>query len=455
MLLELERPKILSQHVDTLYATFKTENEADYNRYINKELSKLEDFKTEAQNIEGFNNKNRFVKSNLFGGKFGSFKIFAQGSGQYRYLIENQDIFMSLSSAKFDSDAPLIKVQFSAHYLFAVGENKAYNYVLQLISQLLGTAFESSIQRIDLATDIQGVKIEYLDSIRYQNSYKNSVYRQGSKNTGLSFGGGSFMFRVYDKLEEIRSNYSRHYVKQKWALNGYREDDNLSVTRYEAQFRREALKKHIPKGVNEISYVFANLGSFWKKALQKIKYAPLTNDECIKIVDGGLKADSKRQVFKRARDNKDRFQFQEYLDVWDNKYSLQLIEYKEINEPIKATAKRQLKGFIASTMKACGNNPKVFRELINEVDNSLYEFENISLYDYGLLRTVDSFVHQSKMKEKYGVNCTINFDYTNLAVEAHHKLLNRFDDLSIISNNLKYVSNYDELMSYFSLEKQA
>ncbi|MEN4046214.1 hypothetical protein [Sulfurimonas sp. NWX367] len=447
MKFQFDKPKILSQHVDTLVATFKSVDEHEYNKYIIKTLSMLEDFKIDAQNVEGFSNKSRFCKCEPFDG-FGTFKVFAQGMGAYRYILENQDVMIFLSNAKFGTDMPQIKVEFRAHYLFAVGQNKAYEYVLKLIDVLLGCKYESSIQRLDLATDIWGVKLEYLDAMRFQNSFKNSNYRQGSKQTGISFGGGSFMFRIYDKLIEIKNSHSKHYVKTKWIVNGYDEALNYNVTRFEAQFRRTELKKYIPQHTsNEIAYVFNHLGNFWIKALQKIKYAPLTNDECLRIADGTLKADSKRQIFNRARKNEDRFQFQKFLYHWDNSISDFPIEYKTIQAPKIEVAKRMLKGFIATAYKAVDGNPRALTDVLIGMQTDMYKFEQKTLHDYGLSKIIDSFIKQEKMKNKVGVQ--VDFDYSLIAHDAYFKLAESLGSIDAINKFIPSINQSESIEDYF------
>jgi hypothetical protein len=400
-----------------------------------------------AQDIEGFSNKNRFYKCEPFSG-FGSFKMFAQGMGYYKYILENEDVMIFLSTAKFGSDTPQIKVEFRASYLFAVGQNKAYEYVLRLVEQLVGQKYESHIQRLDLATDLWGVKLEYLDAMRFQNSFKNSNYRQGSRQTGISFGGGAFMFRIYDKLEEIKLNYSKHYIKSKWIINGYKEELGLNVTRFEAQFRRSEIKKYIPHNtINEIAYIFTHLGNFWIKALQKIKYAPLTNEECIRIADGNLKSDSKRQIFYRARKDEQRFQFQKFLYHWDNKISDFPIEYKTIVEPKIEVAKRMFKGFIATTYKAMESNPQALGQVIMDLQTTLFKYDGITLHDYGLAKTVDSFIRQEKLKDKGGVE--VVFDYSLIANEAYIQLVNSVQNIDSVRKYIPSLSKSEELSSYF------
>lgn len=450
MKFQLDKPKILSQHVDTLVATFKVTNEQNFNKYVIKKLPPLEDLKEIAQSKDGMTNKSRFHKCEPFEG-FGSFRIFAQGMGYYRYILENDDVMIFLSNAKFGSDTPQIKVEFRASYLFAVGQNKAYEYVLKLIDTLLGSTYESSIQRLDLATDIWGVKLEYLDPIRFQNSYKNTNFRAGAKQTGVGFGGGAFMFRIYDKLEEIKRNYSKHYVKAKWIINGYDESLNHNVTRFEAQFRRTEIKKYIPQNItNEIAYVFTHLGNFWIKALQKVKYAPLTNDECMRIVDGDLKSDSKRQIFNRARKNEDRFQFQKFLYHWDNKISDFPIEYKTIVEPKIEVAKRMFKGFIATTYKAMESDPRALSRVISDMQTDLHKYENITLHDYGLTKVVDSFIKQQKLKEKVGVEVT--FDYSLIAQDAYFDLLSSVQNIKDINKFIPSLGKTENLEDYFPKE---
>ena len=80
--------KVVSQGVDTLVTSHIAINEIDYDKKFVPLLRKLEDLKDNAQLIDSSNQKVRYVKSNILG--MGQFKIYAQGMGMYKYILENQ-----------------------------------------------------------------------------------------------------------------------------------------------------------------------------------------------------------------------------------------------------------------------------------------------------------------------------------------------------------------------------
>ncbi len=426
---------ILSQHVDTLHVTFKsTDNEA-FARYNVNHYNSMEYYKDKAQEVEGFDLKSRFFEYEPFGAEFGSFRIGPQGNGQYRYIMQNDDLMMFFGNAKFDSDAPHIKVEFRAHYLFAIGHKKAFAFVEKLVNKVLG-AHIARVQRIDLATDVMGASFDILDRVRFQNMFASSTFAVGSKSTGISFGSGAFVFRMYDKLAQIRNKYSLHFVKKKWVLNGWDEEKNkVGVVRFEVQYRTDELKKYTVPKIGNVDAIFNAIPSLWAKALQKIKYAPLTNDEAIKISTTNITQSTKRDIYKKARDDKSRFQFGDFLKKLDASLSDLPMEYFDIKEANKKTAMKQFLGFLSATYKSSGGNPLDLSDLVSETAINIQLNKGITLHEYGLAKVMDSYVKRQKQIEKYGLVPKIDYSQSE------------FKAIEFFKSNLTKLDKYLEVMS--------
>lgn len=422
--------KVVSQAVDTLVTSHIALDKNDYDNKFLPLLKELEDLKESAQLIETSNQKNRYVKSSILG--LGQFKIYAQGMGMYKYIIENEDLLVFISTTKFDTGTPQIKVEMRAHYLFALSYKKAYDLVLVMVNKMMGKS-KNLCARIDLYSDIQGIKYTNFDELRFQTNYKSSDFniRKHSKFkqiTGYNFGSGDFVFRVYDKTNEIKLRKNKSFIMYKWILNGYKKDDTLPVWRHEVQYRRAELVKFMPKDLeDEVLFNFKQLDKLWNNATQKVKWVDLSNDEVLRISENQLKSDSIRKIFHRAKNNPDRLDFWSILRNWDNELTQQIAKYEYVKEPQSTTAKKFLKAYVGATYKACGTNPQELISLIDEVVKDLRDIYGISLHDYGELKTVSNFVDNAKIILNDGL--VPEYDHTAQAFKLYSGLCQRLSKI--------------------------
>lgn len=443
--------KVISQGIDTLVTSHIALDESSYNKKFIPLLRALEDLKEKAQLIDSSNQKIRYVKDNILG--MGQFKIYAQGMGMYKYYIENEDLSIFVANTKFGGNefaTPQIKVEMRAHYLFALGHKKAYEVVLKLVNKMIGQS-KNLCNRIDIYTDVQGIRYTHFDNLRFQTNYKETDFKETihskfKRVTGFAWGNGDFMFRIYDKTKEIQLRKNKSYVLTKWQFNDYDVAKKLSVFRHEAQYRRAELSKFMPKGINdEVLFFFMNVGKLWNNAITKIRWTDLTNDEVIRISEENLKSDSIKKIFQRARLKPDRLDFWNILTNWDNKYATQIVKYNHIKEPQIQTAKKFLKAYIGATYKARGNNPEELINVIDEVTQELRDILGISLHQYGELKVVSNFIENSKMLLKDGLQP--DYDNTQKAFSIYSKLSQKLKNIEIsndIQKELNRANNYFE-----------
>jgi hypothetical protein len=446
MKFDFDKTKIVHQGIDTLVVSYTALNLDDYNSKYIPFCKELEELKEEAQNITGFDSSTRFVKSSLAG--FGDFIVYAQGSGAYRYKIQNDDILVFLSTTKFganDYNTAQIKVEFRSHYLFSLGHKKAFETVNLFISKILGET-KKQLLRIDLATDIQGIKYTSLDKHRFQTNFKKTDYTQineytkHNKTTGFSIGGGDFLFRIYDKTLEIKQNPTKSFIVTKWIMNDFKQSENLTVFRHEVQFRREYLKKYTPKTDDEVTFHFNQLDKLWKLGTDKIEWVDLTNDEVIRICENGLKSNSIRSIFHRAKKDISRVQFWDIVKTWDNRLADQIARYEAVREAKVKTAQKYVKALVGATYKALGSNPQNLLDVVFGVQRDLKEYDNITLHQYGELKTLSNFVENAKIIEKLELNPINDFTY-----KAQDKYFALYEQLGSIDNPmLKSAKSYLE-----------
>lgn len=270
-------PRIIYQGVDTLVTSHKILTQQAHDSLFLPFLKLLTQLKLNAQLVNGFDKKSRYVIYELpFLGKT---KVFAQGGGRYSYHLENQDIFMEVSEADFESDTPQIRVKYYNHFLFFYKAEGAYKKVLDFISLVLGSS-KNIISEIHLCTDVMGIVYEQDDKLRFQSRLNTSEYEEMrlfsafNKVKGIYFGKGAFLFRIYDKNKDLQNHPEHSFVKQVWYLNGYSEfETNIvkkSVYRHEIQYRREYLKKYIDSPEDEPLFFFKTLKSFGFMFLKRL-----------------------------------------------------------------------------------------------------------------------------------------------------------------------------------------
>jgi len=404
-------PKILSQHIDTLKTSHKSTCESDFNGKFQNFCNLLDDLKFEAQNVKGFNNKDRFVVSELLG--LGKFRVHAQGSQAYKYIVSNDDIKVQIGNIKFGSDRPQILIHYSQSFLFTVGHKKAYLMGKKFVEKALGSTYDN-VTEIHLACDIWGISYEFDDFHRFQTNFKKTeiatsdadlVQFVGKRRLEtISFGKGAFMFRIYDKLAQLRSYPEKKaLILTKWILNGYEPDSKARIFRHEIQLRDEHLKKHIPLDTSDrVGHIFANLSGLWAYALQKVQFVNLNSSE-LERVKNYENSETIRKIFHRAKTDKKRFHFWDVLGYWDNVLVSQTLTYKAYKESKKKTAEKAVKTFVSTTYKSFGAEPDMLKEVFEIANSELLKYRGLTLHQYAQLKVVDSFVQNESLVINHGI----------------------------------------------------
>jgi len=394
-------PKILHQGIDFFTIDYFITDVVNYNDKFIPFLEKLDELKKQAQSQETFGVK--FVKSELIKG-YGSWFVSSKGLNRFAFYMENADYRVFVSKAKMNSDLPQIKIEIPAKTIFRIGVKKAIELFQKFLRRVIGRSYIRRVNRIDLATDVGGIMYVAKDIFRFQTRMGISYFSEDlnvanylrfQRFQGLQFGKGDKLFRIYDKTQKISKSPNEAYIVEKWKFNGY--DDKYPVYRHEIQYRREEIKKFIPCNCDdEVSYILANLGSLWFRALKLVEYVPLNDDEISRIYDKPLiKSDTKRQIFYRAKKDTKRFQFWDILRTWENEVYEPIEKFKKVKTYSIENVKKLFKGFFGSLFKYSGGDLTKFKEVINEVESDL-EKEGVDLYMYGLSKLATSFI------ENYG-----------------------------------------------------
>lgn len=432
--------KSVYQGVDFLVLGIKITNESIFKDKFTKFKDKLDFLKRSAMAINTYGEK--FVADDL-GIKNARFLISSKGIENYTYVFHNNDIYVSVSNAAFESPSKYhLKVQFRSEFLVRMGEKKAYKLVKAMLDKILFyNCYEVKILRVDLCSDIVGVvytpnDIYNFRSLRKATNYKQDInyYKESPKtnkhgikfvnydetpNTeyvrfmrfqGISFGKAPAMFRIYDKIQEITQKQGSILITKRWEKMGV-DIKKDKIFRHECEFTRDFIKKIIPYNCkDEIKYLFDNLGKFWAVGVMLVKWYDLTQSEISRLIRYSVarKSANKRKIYQRVNDDETRFHFWDIVSRWHNEFYI-LHKHKIPNMPNLKVAKNQLKGLVSVVYKNLGNT-NAFKFVLDEVKKDLANQYQCTLHEYALNKVCSSFIDNSTLFNESEVLKTENID---------------------------------------------
>lgn len=449
MIYKDDRFKILHQGTDTLVIGVNCIDEKFFNTTFSSFIRKIATLKQQAQNLRTFGEK--YILDDL-GFDYGNFKVSSKGLGQYFGYFSNDDIFCTISDTKFKPKGLYhLKIQFRSIFLLKYGHVRAYELVNKFLSDIFKEHFKISVLRLDLATDVTGIKYTPQDFLQFRSLKRVSNYSDQYKKDdddliidenspvfnditeinvnnfmrftrfeGVSFGKNPHMFRVYDKIKQVQSKNISTLIFTKWEINGFNPAVDMFVFRHEAEFGRSAIKRLIPiNESDEIAYIFNHLGAFWSQGLSICKWYDLTDDEINRLTAGTIQSDSARKIYQRCDFDDNRLKFWDMLLPWgDDKFKAltmhDLIQSKDIKK-----AKKALKAFVSAVYTNLGvsgeNFLYVFTETLKDLEN-----DGLTLHEYGLSKLAGNFLKNEKTIKNQ------NLDIDNPLFDVFNASLNDF-----------------------------
>lgn len=429
-----ENLKIINQQIDTLVIGIKIKDDLVFNETFLPFCYKLKSLKDEAKLIKTYGNK--VIKSNL-GLKFGDFFISSKGTSSFFGYFYNDDFLFYVSEANTKSNQYNFKVQFRSIALLKYGHNICYKNLINFINSIIDEkSYYVTLLRFDICTDVAGIKYDNIDFSRFQSLNRITNYKTNytyddsyiddetpkfanqnlditNENTylrfqafeGISFGKSPLMFRIYDKIKQIKSQNISPLIYAKWAMNGFNIAVDKFVFRHEVEYARPAIKRLLPmKCDDEVSFLFNNIGKFWLKGLKICRWIDLTNEELDRIRNGFLTHQAINKIYQRALNDDSRFQFWEYLHKWDDEIvNTSLNSHNELFIPNMQTAIKYLKSFISVVYRCVGQDKEAFYKVIEETQKSLLK-DGYTFHTYGLSKICDSFIKNDKTIKENNLN---------------------------------------------------
>ena len=433
----ISAPKIVHQGIDTLVFGINCTDEAVFLTKFKRFVSVVKTAKEAAQDVKTFGEK--VFKTDL-GLKYGDFFVSSKGlGGSYFGFVKNDDVFFSISDTDFEAKSLYhIKLQFRSIYLLKYGHEFCINQVKKFLFDIFEDKYEIKILRLDVCSDVAGIKYTPVDFFNFRSLKKISHFSQATiKETGddsiivseddngldnislvnvginnfyqfyrfegMSFGKNPDMFRVYDKIKQIEQKNISTLVFTKWEINGFNFDRDRYVFRHEAEFGRLRIRKLMPFDVkDEVEYLINNVGRFWSTGLNICKWYDLTDSERSRISSNDIQTDSLRKIYQRCDQDETRFKFWDFLADWDETRFTKLLKHDFIKSKDLKQAKKALKAFVSAVYTNLGYDYNNFLIVLDEVKKDL-EREGLNLHEYGLSKLAGNFSKNEKIINDCGV----------------------------------------------------
>lgn len=406
---------------------------------FDSKIDELVKLKKVAMEIKAHDAQMRFVPVILDNTEY---RVMASASAAYSVILQNGDISIFLKKFSKKVKNPVIKVEFRAEYLARSGYLKAVNQVKRLLQHEFIENPIYKIKEIHLACDVQGYEFTPLDFYRIRTLSKNrTIFTEDEKNqyfsnqrfTGMTFGKGDLMMRIYNKTVEINKNKKKGFISAlKWQ---HQEEFNpdLNVWRIEGQIRRDKLKELAIGDFNldNLDSVLNNIPSIWKLFVDRFVHKDITNEQIHQQIQGykelkkgGIKfitADTVRMRFKNA----DVSNVWQSIQTYNGYEGADLSKFEDIKAPEVEYVENAYKALMSTTTKLLRGN-----------------FNTTKLVD---------IIHNANMKyfDKHGISimekCRLNaLDYLSSAKYYYERHNFAFDGFDEYENDL--ISNLKELM---------
>lgn len=433
----ISEPKSVHQGIDTLVFGINCTDEAVFLTKFKRFVSIVKTAKEAAQAVNTFGEK--FYKTDL-GLDYGDFFVSSKGlGGSYFGFVKNDDVFFSVSDTDFQANSLYhIKLQFRSIYLLKYGFIACIDQVKKFLNDIFEDKYEIKVLRLDVCSDIAGIKYTPVDFFNFRSLKKISHFSQATiKETGddsviiseddtdlskvnladinvnnfmrfnrfegMSFGKNPDMFRVYDKIKQIEQKNISTLIFTKWELNGFDFDRDKYVFRHEVEFGRLRIRKLMPIDVkDEVDYLINNVGKFWATGLNICKWYDLTDSERSRISSNILKDSGYRMIYQRCDQDETRLKFWDFLVHWDETCFTKLSKHDFIKSKDLKQAKKALKAFVSAVYTNLGYDFNNFLVVLDEVKKDL-SCEGLNLHEYGLSKLAGNFNKNEKTIKDCGL----------------------------------------------------
>lgn len=187
------------------------------------------------------------------------------GTRLFSFHMKRGDVQILFNRRSFDGVIPNARLEIGSQSCWTPGFSSVYDNFIKMIVLLGGGIVKERVSEFHMASDCIEISLQDLPVARQEQwitrAHKFSVNYDRGKFTGISVGKGDLMLRIYDKVQELRtqSTHKQPIFKEAW---GVKEFDEKPVTRIEFQVRRTALREFSPQ-VDTLDDLKNSLSSLW------------------------------------------------------------------------------------------------------------------------------------------------------------------------------------------------
>lgn len=227
--------EIVSHGIDTLKIGFVASMKKEFMEFLDHKKEVAQDPESEEDPILRINNYDFIVKSH--------------GSRNYRYIIKNDLMNISIIDRVKNDSYPNVMIIISSQFLWSQGVERAYNKVRNTLVDITTSIVSEKVSRVDMCVDIAGNNIE--QTLTDRNIVDDFVTRatgiqffeQHRKNTGYVVGSDNskIKLRIYDKAREIEQS-NKYWFYNIWEID---KNSDIPVWRIEFQLNRKFFSNYM------------------------------------------------------------------------------------------------------------------------------------------------------------------------------------------------------------------
>lgn len=187
------------------------------------------------------------------------------GTRLFNFHLKRGDVQILFNRRSFDGVIPNARLEIGSQSCWTPGFSSVYDNFIKMIVLFGGGIVKERVSEFHMASDCIETSLQDLPVARQEQwitrAHKFSVNYDRGKFTGISVGKGDLMLRIYDKVQELRtqSTHKQPIFKEVWGMKTF---DEKPVTRIEFQVRRAALREFSPK-VDTLDDLKNSLSSLW------------------------------------------------------------------------------------------------------------------------------------------------------------------------------------------------
>lgn len=386
--------------------------------FFNKKVEDLILEKDKAQNIKNHDSQKRFIPVTLDRTEY---RVMASASASYSVILQNGDISIFLRKFSKNVKNPVVKVEFRAEFLARCGYKIAVQKVLSMIEKEFIKSPIYKVNEIHLATDIQGYEFTPLDFYRIKTLSRNrTIFNEDEKNsyftnqrfTGMTFGKGDLMLRIYNKTAEISKNKKKGFIEVlKWQNNPDFNKD-LNVWRIEGQIRRAKLKElcinetyinnegqevSISINLDSLESVLNAIPSLWNLFISRFVHKDLQDTLIHEQIQGYKRFKNGSIKILTGATFRLRFKKAEISNVWqeistfNGHQGYEIQKFEDIKKPEVEYVENAYKALISTFTKLKRGNfcTSDLVELIHNANDKYFNKKGYSILDGARLNALD------------------------------------------------------------------